>query len=788
MKSVAEIIEKLQNEKEKGIYYTERANEYEFVSYHDMYLNCLHILYELNMSGIEKEDFLILLPQDNRNMVELFWACILGGIIPIPLPREFNQEQIKKLINIYYLIENIRIYCGESDRIALEKEMRQLNLYDKHKEMFCNVILREKMNMDKQGSGKVCYTEEKETAFIQFSSGSTEQAKGVVLSHRNLLENIISMTNHCNVGKDDFYFSWLPLSHDMGVIGLHLWPTFLGANQVLMNTALFLEKPMLWMSGCSKFKATVSCSPNFGFQHFISKMRNQKQDWDLSAIRYIFNGSEPINVDVVKKFYDTLGCYHLKKTAILLAYGMAESTLAATIAMPDMPLKYLTVNRNCLELGDKIEFVSEEDKEAINFGSCGPALDSFKIKVVNNCNEELPQETVGSILMKSVCNMSGYYQDKEKTDKVFTEDGWLITGDLGFLYDNELYIVGRKKDVIIVNGVNYYSYDLERICIESEWPEDVKFIAASIRERDKNTEKLAIFVVFRGNLKEFLKIETKVRRLLSSKAGIKAAYVIPVDEYYQTSSGKIQRFMYTRKFNLGEYDDVIAQLKYIQKEKKISDWRQDNNKIKEMLIKIIQDELEIKEVDIYENLSELGADSVHLINIYSRIKEMTGKKIDISDFYANPSIYHLYQFLSAGSDEIQIVDLEIEEDWSKKILKCKQENNISEQDIIYGVSTYVYMFVEKIDRFVVKIDSSNHIDTFLEVNTQNITSKKDLYRTFAEVHRKELMLQDETGILFDKVKITADWNEKKIYIQFFNLPVDKRRIYLDSLIKALTNV
>lgn len=774
MKSISDILFSKQTIENRGIYFFDNSNEYIFMSYKDIFSTCMEKLFVLNELGIRKGNEVIFQINDNRNFVLLYWACIMGGIVPVPLTLGINNEQINKLRHVYKLLGNTKIVLNATYKEQLTKEFYKDTLSTEDSDIINNMIVVEEIKTISGKHGIADPGKDEDIAFIQFSSGSTDMAKGVMLSHKNLLTNIEDILERGDILDTDFSLSWLPLTHDLGMIGFHLTPMFKGINFMLMETTLFIQKPMLWMETCNKFKISITSSPNFGYKYFLSKLKNNDLEWDLSNIRLIFNGAEPIDVEVALEFIRVLGIYGLQENVMYTVYGMAEACLGVTFPEPGLKMSYLTLDREKLQIGEKVSILNEGVRNGIKFVSNGSPLSRMKLRILDDEGNLLEQEKVGNIYIKGDNVTSGYYKNEKHTKENITNDGWLNTGDIGFIYNECLYITGRKKEIIILNGFNYYAHDIERICGKISDDARMQFVAAPVFEKLSNQEQLGIFVKYIGSIDKFKEIADRIKLELYRNSGIVANYVIPVKSIYKTTSGKLKRYEYTREFIDGKYDDVLEVLgkkslensynkfEFIMNERRIS-----------QVIDFIKEELEVEEIDFDENLFNMGIDSLKLTKIHTRINQIIPNKISVSDFYSMPTVHDIIKFLETDESTYEekndvYEEIILDSELIDRIKKKAKELNIYPTEILYTICMYIHMF-EK-DHTDLKVNVLDESNKMLEktFKIECIQSKNDLYKVISKQIRETGVKVSE--IIYDNItcKVMADKTFCKVLIRFKN--------------------
>ncbi len=602
-----------------GIYFTSSSGEDLFLSYDNLLKSARGILYQLYNRGLRKGDELIFQFNSNVNFILAFWACQLGGIVPVPVTASKTDEVKQKLLSIWKTLRHPWLISDWSENTNAINNI-DFPGFDKIKS---NVDQRYiSFNTINQNPDKLAEIEdidENNTAFIQFSSGSTGQPKGVILTHRNLITNLQAIQTALKpVKNSDFACCWTPLTHDLGIIGGHIMPIFAQISQNLIPTNYYLKNPSIWLQNISRYKATFSAAPNFGFYYSAKHVHSQKlQGIDLSSIKYILNGAEPVSYTVCEKFITTFHTYGLKKNTVLPVYGMAEACLAVTIPELHHPLKAIYIKRSTLKQGDEVEITNNENSAC--FVSVGKPVTGCSVKISheNECREE--DKRIGEILIKGE-NVTRKYYGRLK--KVTDKNGWFNTGDLGFVLNNNLVITGRKKDIIFSKGQNYYPNDLERIAEQLDEIETSKIVFAGYHCLDTGIEEVLGFILYKGSINAFVSLADKVKLHVSEKTGIGIKHIIAVKKIPKTTSGKVQRYVLIEKYRDGTFDDILLQ---IEKIKGNSQHRQvigGKNDIENQLIDIWEEILETKPIGITDNFFELGGDSVKAIRIGTRLQEL----------------------------------------------------------------------------------------------------------------------------------------------------------------------
>jgi acyl-CoA synthetase (AMP-forming)/AMP-acid ligase II len=628
----------------RSITYFEGENDSREVSYGELYERALGILYHLQRIGARRGDKLILLLANNEQFLDAYWAAILGGIIPVPVAPGISDEHRHKLLRIARKLGNPFIY---SERRTLERIAAfadQAGESDTFAKLRSRAFLTDDLD-DISRAGKPYEARPEDVAFIQFSSGSTSEPKGVVLNHGNIIANCRGTTTAAGLHEDDRSLSWMPLTHDMGLIGFHIMMFSARVHTHLMPTELFVRRPLLWLSLATRIGATILCSPNFGYRHYLKVLGDRPIDGlDLSSVRLIFNGAEPISVPLCKEFLDRLEPARLDRKAMFPVYGLAEASLAVSFPPVGVPLRTVSLNRHRMNVGEPIERVANTDKDVIEVVSEGKAIPYSLVRIAADDDQPLPDGRIGNVHLSGENVTHGYYESPEANAEAFTADKWLKTGDLGVMLDGNLYVSGRAKEIIFVNGQNYYPHDLEAIAQRAQGLDLGKVVAAGATPRGAQTEQLVVFVLHRGGVEEFVPIATEVSRLINEHAGLEVTDVVPVKRIPKTTSGKIQRHLLEESYAQGEFDAelaAIAALRAAQRGPQSSSL----SEIEDSLRVICEAALPGKRVDIQDNLFEIGASSLKLIEIHEQIDRQYPGLVDLTELFDYPTILELARHL-----------------------------------------------------------------------------------------------------------------------------------------------
>jgi acyl-CoA synthetase (AMP-forming)/AMP-acid ligase II/acyl carrier protein len=384
----------------------------------------------------------------------------------------------------------------------------------------------------------------------------------------------------------------------------------------------------------------VTSSPNFGYRHFLKVLGDRKlEDTDLSHLRLLYNGAEPISVPLCNEFMTAMAYTGLKRSAMYPVYGLAEATLAAGLPEAGQDYRWIRVNRHRLSVGNQIEVNPAEARDALELMCVGHVPENTEMLIADDNRVGLPDGQVGHILIRGAAVTQGYFADPAATAVAIDKNGWLDTGDLGVYHEAGLYIAGRAKEIIFVNGQNYYPYDLENIAQRAPGLDLNKVVAAGVAVPGSQGEELVMFVLHRSSMEEFLSTAAAVVRLINEHTGLEVAQVIPTKRIPKTTSGKVQRHLLEQGYIDGEFDAELKELKALRETQ--GDSRMAGEGLAAQLQTICETALPGKRIDVNDNLFEIGASSLKLIEIHENIERDFPGLIELTELFDYPTLAQL---------------------------------------------------------------------------------------------------------------------------------------------------
>jgi len=606
-------------------------------------------------NGVTEGDAVIVMIGAPRHFLESFWGCLLAGAQPVPLQPGATDEMALKVLRVARVLgtpwlvtegeitlpfERIAAAHGLEDVLAalISRHLVQDGLAATAED----AVLRMRLN--------AVTLDPDSTAFIQFSSGSTGDPKGVVLTHRRILAHLADLGRSCEASADDVFLSWFPLTHDMGMVLMHLLPLALGAEQGQIETKSFVQRPRRWLERAARLGATVLCTNNFGLKHFLKVTGDGKplKD-DLSGVRLMFNAAEPISAELWESFMRFVSGTGLPRAAMYPGYGLAEATLAVTVPVPGDGLRTLSASRSALGPGDVVR-PPESPQDEVLLVDVGRVIENARLRIAAEDDTDLVDGRIGEVQLQSRSAADGYLNLPR--EHLYTSDGWLRTGDLGLLRDGRLFITGRIKEMITQGGENFYPHDIERVAETVPGVELGKVVATSVFNPAAQSEQLLVFLHARRVDADLAGLARDVQRVLAALGGWRVDKVIPVKAVPKTSSGKIRRSYLGQQYLAGEFDGAIAELDGLMRanaRKLAGDRRVRIRQILGVLQTGAARVLGRDDLDIRRPLVDQGLSSARAMALLADAGQALARDIPVALLYDHPTLLALAEALSADA-------------------------------------------------------------------------------------------------------------------------------------------
>ncbi len=509
--------------------------------------------------GVGSRDAVLLVLPTSTDFIFFFWGTLLAGGTSVPAYPPARWTQLESFSGALQRMMSIT-----KAKLAIVPGILRDYLRDNPTEGldFSRIATPEQVWAAEPSDEEPVLPKPDDPALIQFSSGSTGEPRGICLTHANILANVSGFVDRMCIQPEDVVVSWLPLYHDMGLIGTMIGPLMADVELVSIPPQDFLRRPDFWLRVLGEHKGTVTVAPQFAYSLCVRKVHpSQLEGVDLSSLRILLNGAEPIHAADIEAFEKQFESIGMPKGTVTPCYGLGEATLAVTMRHPQTGI-HGTLRPPDVE--DDLIPPPASSEDAAIVTSVGPTLKGVEVRIISHDGQVEPEGKIGEICVRGATVCAGYVTAKG-VESAIDPEGWLPTGDLGFLSAGELYVTGRKKDLIIVGGRNLYPQDVEEEAARIEGLRPGRIAAFGIPEPDRGTEVLV--VVAETNVvgpEDPVKALSQLRKQILARFGVTPYDMVIVGrtQLPLTTSGKLRRFQTRTEYLRASFTEVIARSRH----------------------------------------------------------------------------------------------------------------------------------------------------------------------------------------------------------------------------------
>jgi len=504
----------------------------------------------LEQEGVQPGEVVVLILQHGEDLISSFWGAILHGAIPSIMPflsEKLSPERYRADLSALISVTKPAAIVTYPE---FEAEVRAaLQEGDSVRTVLVTDQTEPQVEID-VAALRGFQRSPDDIVLLQHSSGTTGLQKGVALSHQAVFNQLLSYGESLSLSEDDVVVSWLPLYHDMGLIAGFLMPILSGVPLVLMSPFDWVRAPYKLLQAVSTYRGTLAWLPNFAYNFCAQKIRDRHiEGVDLSSLRAVINCSEPVRWESHIAFHERFKGYGLKLEALQTSYAMAENVFAVTQSRLGSPPVVEEIDREAFMI-ERLAKSPLEGKPSMKMMCSGQPLENVKVRVLDENGKDVPERVIGELALQSDCMLTGYYNRPDLTEKAF-RDGWYLTGDYGYLSNGEVFVSGRKKDMIIVGGKNVYPQDLEALTFEVPGVHAGRSVAFGMFDEAQGTEEVVIIAEGDSeDRQQQQELADAIRLHVTKNSAIALRYVKVVGPRWilKTSSGKTARSANKEKF------------------------------------------------------------------------------------------------------------------------------------------------------------------------------------------------------------------------------------------------
>ncbi|WP_394841997.1 AMP-binding protein [Pendulispora brunnea] len=586
-------------------------------------------------------DRAILLYPPGLEFIAAFFGCLYAGVIAVPA---YPPKANRNLSRLRDIVDDCRAV------LALSTQQIGNSIQGHWPEL--RWIATDSLDGSLANGWQARAIDPRALAFLQYTSGSTGTPRGVMVSHRNLVHNSECIRDRWGHSASSVGVCWVPQFHDLGLIIGILQPVYVGYKAVLMSPTAFVQKPFRWLQAISRYRGTTTCGPNFSFDLCVSKVTpEQRATLDLSSLETVMNGAEPVLLSTLQNFAEAFGPCGFDRRAFRGGYGLAEGTVFVTTShrLPKGP-NARSLSRAALE---QHLVAGSTERDAQDIVACGPTAGDQELVIVHpDLHTRCKADQIGEIWLKGESVAQGYWERPEETARTFhaflddTKEGpFLRTGDLGFLHENELYVTGRTKDLIIVRGRNHYPQDIERT-VENVHPTLRLHCTAAFSVREQGEERVVVVQELKrdhGNV-DLEQLTADIFRAVAEEheLSLHAIVLIADGNISKTSSGKIQRSTCRRRYEDGAFQVLLQttfavstkrapmdRAAFLQRFQRL-DAEECRAQVELYLIQMLRSIRQgLFYIDVHQALVKIGLDSLGVAEVRSALEDDLGMAFPI---------------------------------------------------------------------------------------------------------------------------------------------------------------
>ena len=637
------IFANLSKDSGKGITFTHDEGNDEFCTYDELREISAKIAAYLKKHGVQRGDEVLVHSADLKYFIISMWACFHGGYIAVPIDNGINDTKSKTIKYILDSMKNPYVLCDDNSSEYYTSEyigrVFNISMIDLIKE---DIVSEPPVDMNVD-----------DIFYIQYSSGSTGTPKGTALSFGNIITDAKSVIRRCRIDKDDVIVAWQPLTHCYGILAFHFTPLILGCDQVFIPTADYMKDPLIWARKVDQYKCTISGMIPFAVKKFVNYSHQINDDlaFDLSSLKVVIVGGEQVDKNVCEDFLDILEKCNADRHLLVPGYGQTEATAIVCLHDNHELIEEYLISRDSIGIGRKVEYC-RNDEEYASFISLGPPLDCMDVKIVDDEYNELSENTIGRLLISGDNISPGMYSRGEVIPLKDIKNGWLDTGDLAFICDGKIMIVGRSKEMLVVNGMKFAVSDIENIVIDTIKDKSYKTAVCNGFSKIKASEQVYVFIetdISFDNSEDkalFLRYRDLIIKNVFEKAGLMIENVFPISKLPVTGSGKTKRIELSNQINQGIWDEVAKQIeKALHSEKNTGVDIMAIEEVRDIIKEIVSGSTKLPVDDIDIQFHDYGIVSAEIPRVVKDINEKFNINIEVAAIFNYPNIRKLSDFV-----------------------------------------------------------------------------------------------------------------------------------------------